>query len=76
MYNLRVWQLLFLLYRLVTGRTAIAVFMYHRIVRDQKPDYMQGYERGQDESDYLAQLREIEKMFRVISLEEFTDIVC
>ena len=75
MYYLRGWQLLFWLYRLFTGRTAIAVFMYHRVVREQKPDYLQGYEKGQAESDYLAQLREIEKMFRVVSLEEFTNIV-
>jgi peptidoglycan/xylan/chitin deacetylase (PgdA/CDA1 family) len=75
MYYLRGWQLVFWLYRLFTGRTAIAVLMYHRVVRKQNPDYMQGYEKGQAESDYLAQLREIERVFHVISLEEFTSIV-
>jgi peptidoglycan/xylan/chitin deacetylase (PgdA/CDA1 family) len=74
-YYLRGWHLLFWLYRLFTGKTAVVVFMYHRIVREQKSEYLQGYEKGLAENDYLAQLREIEKIFEVISLEQFTSMV-
>ncbi len=70
------WRFLFWLSARIEGKPVVAVFAYHRIVPDSnKPEFMQGYERGLELKEYNRQIDVISRYFEIIPLSRFHDIV-
>lgn len=75
-YYLGVWRLLFWLCALVDKRPIVAVFAYHRVVTDpERPEFLQGYEKGMHVDQYERQIEVIGRYFDVISPDRFEAVV-
>jgi peptidoglycan/xylan/chitin deacetylase (PgdA/CDA1 family) len=75
-YHLRLWPLAFGLYHIVTGRYLLVVFSYHRIVDSEKTkEYYLSYEKGLDATIFERHIQCIKRFFKVVSLEEFIELV-
>ena len=75
-YQSRCWQGVARLCQLVDRRPLLAVFTFHRVVLDPPPHtHLQGYERGQSLTSFTAQLEAIGRIFDIVSLSEFSDLL-
>jgi len=76
LYHLRFWHGAARLCRLVDGHPLLAVFTFHRVLDAPPPEtYLQGYERGQSLSSFMAQIESIQRLFDITTLEEFLNIL-
>jgi len=75
-YHLRLWGFVYWLAASIHQRNVLAVFTFHRITDSKKSDkFYMGYEKGSDYRVFQGQIRAITRYFKVITLEEFLDII-
>ncbi len=75
-YHSGFWRFLLWLVSRIEGKPVVAVFAYHRVVPDpNRPEFLQGYERGLQLQEYNRQIEIISRYFEIIPLSRFQDIV-
>jgi len=73
---MHLWPLVFGLCRIKDKKPVLAVFMFHRVCPGEPDErYLQGYERGISRETYERQIDLISRIYRIIDLTEFAEIV-
>lgn len=75
-YYTKLWHLLYALFPMFKRKHLLIVLTFHRVIPKEKTKHFFGkYDIGQDNKSYEILLEQINKFYRIISLNEFMDYI-
>jgi len=71
-YHLRLWRLLYILYPIFRGKYILTVLTFHRVIPEElTKSYTANYDKGYDNKLYERLLKELNRYFDFIDLDDF-----
>ena len=75
-YYFGLWRLLFFISGLIKQKKILAIFTFHRIIDpDLTGNFYLNYDKGLDRDTYEMHIKAIRKYFKVVTQDEFLDIL-